>query len=959
MKHTDDFKQKIEDAFNYYRNELNDTQKGNVADDYNYLLTTDDKYIAEEVVDLIKDIGNVEDVKHTDEYKEKIQKAKDAYDALTADQKAYVTNIKDLEDAEDKYTAEGVIGEINAIGEVELTDESKEKIQKAREAYDALTDEQKDLVDDDTYKKLTDAEAEYDRLAAESVKDKIDAIGQVKYPDSKDAIKAARDAYDALTDEQKALVSEETYNKLVAAEKEYNKQEDDATRTIVENEDSGVAVETDGETGIPRDIELIVVVQTEISAKEGKINVSAVQANLSKTQKISKVYDVKLIQTVDGIKKEIQPSDIKPGMKIKIHMEIPEGTKTKGLNVLHIHDDGTTELITNVAIEGNVAIIEVDSLSQFALVETTGHGFCVGWVVFIFGVLELLFLALYIILRYGLCKGFITKCKLDSLYPKMNLITFVAMAISDALFLFALIALCLHQCALTIVMFILMLLMNCIFRLFFLEDLKMITLPKIKMPVSKKTQMKQEEEEKRVAKEEAAKIAQEEQELKQQREYQRMSKWGLEASKKIAKEEDENGILALGIIQNRKGKVYMFDPNGYTVAPGDIVEITDLAGEKKAVAVVIGNHMAPKDKIVDPFKPINCVLYSNSDAEKESALKAQQEAEEQARREEAARIAAEEAAKKEAEEKSRQEAEEAQRRAQEEAEAKARAEAEEKARREAEALSLKESLAKAKATESSHKFSKAYICEYLAKKSNVEINTRGNWTSTGLPLADTHYVVADDKKTCFIYVYETEGSIIILGKMKDEYADTLKPNHKQVNLSAFPKQKDTWYSLILDDSYTKEDVDKILDDLVNQTKQDLGLPVDEGISLKESIKLAKATASSHKFTKAYVCEYLNSKENVEVNTRGNLTSTGLPLADTHYVVNGDKKECFVYVYETEGSIILLAKMKNEYANELKKNHSQINLSAFPKQKDTWYSLIIDDSYSKEEFEKIIDDLIKR
>ncbi|MBE5763015.1 MAG: hypothetical protein E7338_02190 [Clostridiales bacterium] len=951
VKHIDEVFQKINDAFNYFGYELDDTQKGNVADDYDYLLKAYDKYIAEGVVDLIKDIGNVEDVKHTDEYKEKIQKARDAYDDLTDDQKAYVTNIKDLEDAEDKYAAEGVIDEINAIGEVELTDESKEKIQKARETYDALTDEQKDLVDDDTYKKLTDAEAEYYRLAAESVKDMIDAIGTVKYPTSKDAIKAARDAYDALTGDQKALVSEETYNKLVAAEKEYDKQEDDATRTIVEDEDSGVAVETDGETGIPRDIELRVEVRTEVSSKEGKIDIDSIQANLAKTQKIAKVFDVKLIQIVAGEEKEIQPSDIKPGMKIKIHMNIPQGVNTKDLKVLHIHDNGSIELIENVAIDGEDAIIEVDSLSQFALVEKTGHGFCIGWILLIFGILEMIWLALYILARFGLWS------KLEFIARKIKTAGFISLLVSDALFILALVAICLHVCALTIIFFILLLLMNIAVRLLFLEDVGVIKLPK-----SKKAQEKEKAHEKAKADETAKANAKDELERKKLSEYKHMSKWGLEASKKIAKEEDENGILAVGIIQNRKGKVYMFDPNGYEVTPGDIVEITDLAGEKKAVAVVIGNHMAPKERIVDPFKPINCVLYTQDAA-------AEKEAEEQSRREEEARIAAEEAAKKEAEEKARIAAEEEARRQAEQkaadeaalkaAEDRAKAEQEEKARREAEALSLKESLAKAKATESSNKFSKAYICDYLSKKSNVEINTRGNLTSTGLPLADTHYVVAEDKKTCFIYVYETEGSVIILGKMSDEYANTLKPNHKQVHLSAFPKQKDTWYSLILDDSYTTDDVNKILDDLVNQTKQDLGLPLEEGITLKESIKLAKATTSSHKFTKAYVCDYLNTKENVEVNTRGNLTSTGLPLADTHYVVNGDKKECFVYVYETEGSIILLAKMKEDYAKELQKKHSQVHLSAFPKQKDTWYSLIIDDSYSKEEFEKIIDDLIKR
>ena len=945
------------------------------------------------VKDLITAIGTVE----YPGSKQAIEAARAAYDALPEALKPDITNYSTLQDAEALFNpVENVVGLANDIKTVEDSEAYRAKVKSARDAYDALSADQKALLPADVLTTIQNAEA------AVSVMNAINAIGTVKYPDSKQAIDTARAAYDALTDDQKALISEDMLAKLTGAESTYESLEDLALRSKVEDEEKGVAIETDGTAGIPKNVELRVVVQTEVSTKEGAINVNTVNANIKKTQKITKVYDVTLIlKDENGKEHEIQPSDIKEGMTIKIHMEIPEGVRTKGLNVLHIHDDGTTELIKDVKVEGNIAIIEVSSLSQFALVEKTGHGFCVGVITLIFAILGLLCCALYFILRYGLFKDIVAKCKLDCLYKKIKLVGFIGLCAADALFIFALIALCLHPCALTIVSFILLLLVDCAFRLFFLEDIKVITLPKLKMPVSKKAQKKQQEEDKRIAKEEAAKNAAEEEEKKKLSEYKHMSKWGLEASKKIEKDEDPNGILAVGIIQNRKGKVYMFDPNGYTVAPGDIVEITDLAGEKKAVAVVIGNHMAPKERIVDPFKPINCVLYApNQDAEKEAALKAQQEAEEKARQEEEARLAAEEAAKREAEEKARKEAEEAERRAQEEAEAKAKAEAEEqarkeeeariaiekakleeedklreleaqkaqaeaeakakaeaeekarleaeeKARREAEALSLKESIAKAKATTSSHKFSKKYVADYLRGKENVEVNERGNLTSTGLPLADTHYV----NGKCFAYIYETEGSIILLAKMNDEYASKLKERHENVNLSAFPKQKDTWYSLIIDDTYSKEEFEYIIDDLI-------GAKHDEGMTLKESIALAKATTSSHKFTKAYVCEYLNSKENIEVNTRGNFTKTGLPLADTHYVIRGDKKECFAYVYETEGSIILLAKMDSEYAKGLQQRHAQVNLSAFPKQKNTWYSLIIDDSYTKEEFEKIIDDISK-
>ena len=107
---------------------------------------------------------------------------------------------------------------IDAIGEVTL--DSGDAIDAARAAYDALTDTQKELVKN--YEELTAAEEAYtnlvDAAAAKAVDDLIDAIGEVT-ADSGDAIKAARAAYDALTDTQKELVK--NYEKLLAAEELY------------------------------------------------------------------------------------------------------------------------------------------------------------------------------------------------------------------------------------------------------------------------------------------------------------------------------------------------------------------------------------------------------------------------------------------------------------------------------------------------------------------------------------------------------------------------------------------------------------------------------------------------------------------------------------------------------------------------------------------------------------------
>lgn len=141
-------------------------------------------------------------------------------------------NLKLVSVVTDEQEAQAVVGKINAIGTVEATEACKEKIDAAREAYDALTDEQKELVTN--YDKLQAAEAEYDRLleeggqaaldqaAAAAAVRKINVIGTVTATEEcKEKIDAAREAYDALTEAQKALVTPEQYKVLTDAEDRY------------------------------------------------------------------------------------------------------------------------------------------------------------------------------------------------------------------------------------------------------------------------------------------------------------------------------------------------------------------------------------------------------------------------------------------------------------------------------------------------------------------------------------------------------------------------------------------------------------------------------------------------------------------------------------------------------------------------------------------------------------------
>lgn len=125
-----------------------------------------------------------------------------------------------------KEKAAVVEGMINAIGDdIDLTDECIEKISEVREAYEALSREEKRYVKN--YNVLTAAEAEIaDRKAAQEVTDLIKALPPVEdltLEDHQEDVVAARTAYGNLTDDQKDYVTAETIGTLVKAEEQIAK----------------------------------------------------------------------------------------------------------------------------------------------------------------------------------------------------------------------------------------------------------------------------------------------------------------------------------------------------------------------------------------------------------------------------------------------------------------------------------------------------------------------------------------------------------------------------------------------------------------------------------------------------------------------------------------------------------------------------------------------------------------
>ena len=193
-----------------------------------------------DVIDAIAALGDVSAVNKDNytQFTEALENAEALYNAFVAaygeeEAATLVTNAQALTDfrtaydaakaeagQQDEEAAAAVDEAINALPAVkELAKTDQSTVEAARDAYDALTDAQKELVSASTLSVLEAAEArmallvaasDEDIAAAKAVDDMIDAlpaVDELEYADKAD-VDAARAAYDALTEAQKGLVLE-------------------------------------------------------------------------------------------------------------------------------------------------------------------------------------------------------------------------------------------------------------------------------------------------------------------------------------------------------------------------------------------------------------------------------------------------------------------------------------------------------------------------------------------------------------------------------------------------------------------------------------------------------------------------------------------------------------------------------------------------------------------------------
>ena len=199
---------------------LSEEQKDHLDPAYVKILLDD--YAAMLVMEKINAIG---EMAYTSECKAKIDEARAAFDALSEDQKAIVPNYDTLIKDETDYAAvAAVVYKIDNIGDITFDDASRAKVAEARAEYEALSGDQKAFFPEETLKALEDYEAALKAL------EKIYSIGPVGYDsDSEQRLQEARVAYDSLTDEQKALIQSKDLNILVTGERSLQEQKTTGT----------------------------------------------------------------------------------------------------------------------------------------------------------------------------------------------------------------------------------------------------------------------------------------------------------------------------------------------------------------------------------------------------------------------------------------------------------------------------------------------------------------------------------------------------------------------------------------------------------------------------------------------------------------------------------------------------------------------------------------------------------
>lgn len=410
---------------------INDAQS--VSDDANKTVEEIDAAIEDvldavdlahaEIVDtLISDIG---DVRYSDKCEKDIIKAEEAYSALSEAQKALVTNLSKLTASRNLYNKLKAVGEVvNAIGEVSYDQDCYERILNAKEAFNALSEEEQLLIPtifndlnsaEDIYEMLEiianlgdvtyseefnailhnarnafdaldpeEQKAVYnyqDLLDAEKMYQNIDKVVQLVNAIAEELeyvgthnpdIDKARAAYNSLTPEEQALVPQLTIEALQTAEEEYEELKIEHEKKEIEDREAGVAIAIDGASGIPDTVSIDI--NSSSSSQQDfvdNIDYQAIADTIGENETISSMCEIKFYEEIDGEMVAISLEDIDDNLSITVKIDLPDGVDEDNFKVILFADDSEIlELEYTYDPINKVITVVSNRIGTFAVVST-------------------------------------------------------------------------------------------------------------------------------------------------------------------------------------------------------------------------------------------------------------------------------------------------------------------------------------------------------------------------------------------------------------------------------------------------------------------------------------------------------------------------------------------------------------------------------------------------------------
>lgn len=370
-----------------------------VIEQLHALIEEDDKQKeVDKVNTLLNELPDKDDVMFRDQTA--VTEARDAYDALkdmyedeNLQERISEDMLKKLTDAEERlktlqeeidYVA-GLIEDIPAIDD--LTVEDADQVQAARDAYEALNDEQKQkLTESGLLSDLLVAENQIGWLqkdveAAKKVTDQINRLPSVKdlRLSDKTAVEAARYAYDNLSDTQKQYVSEDTVKALEEREAEIKRLEEvtpNPTPTPNPSPSDDPKQDEDEDSVTLTYQNYPVSVTGKLSGYELRLTalkadddvVKQMQNMISSKEALIRLYDVTLYK--DG--KEVEWND-----KLTVNFQVGTSYNGQTLSVLH-EGNGKIETLSGT-VSNSILSVTANSTGSFGVVVpastvSTGNG---------------------------------------------------------------------------------------------------------------------------------------------------------------------------------------------------------------------------------------------------------------------------------------------------------------------------------------------------------------------------------------------------------------------------------------------------------------------------------------------------------------------------------------------------------------------------------------------------------